>query len=264
MGIEILKKWRLVTAWHMTDVDNLNSILEQGLLSIEQVRRKGISLTEVGWDQIRNTRPESSKDKVLAFVNPYNSFTRNRPYYHKKYHPNTRGLCLIEIDLLEAVEGRAGELLISNGILSKRKLPIKMDGIEDIASILNFHVMLDRSFEHNELNDFAAHSELLLPSPIDQNVFRRVWFPDKKLEAEFADSILAGRIKCAEDYFSSGSPLPSPAVENFDNFCKLHPMRIQHSEFGIGEIIGFLGDGFVARFVNNGIHWIDEKSFKYI
>lgn len=259
----MLKKYRFTTAWHMTDIDNVVSILKYGLLSLQAVNERNIELREVGWSSIRDTRPEESRDKVLSFVMPYNRFMERRPRNHRQYHPESKGLCLLEIDLEIALKNRLSTCLVSNGILSKKKFHVRVEPIDNLLNVIDWHVMLDPNFERNEENDFYAQAEILLPNPIPVESIRRFWVADQAAHNSVKKLNENLDVRVAAEYFDKCEKLPPPAVENFINYPRLTESRVSHNEFGRGILSGYLGDRFVIDFEACGKQLVPPESFKY-
>ena len=246
--LNLLEEFGFTTAWHLTDFANLDSILNLGILSRNDVVNHGIDFVRVGYDPIVETRAQWKK-YVLTFVNPYNNFVLGRVQWHEKQRDNIEGLCLIEIDLAAALLSTNDSALISNGLLSKiHHANPTTHPLSQFASVLNWHVMLDPTAEKSETNQFFLGSEILLPNTVPTSAIRRIWFGSEIQLTNFGfkNSAIEGRD--GSSLLRHGKRLPAPAVHNFSLSKTYTAVPILHKEFGRGVIVGQLGDRAVIDF----------------
>lgn len=252
-----------VTVWHLTDVGNLKSILEHGLLARKDLEYKKLNFEPVGMAKIVASRPERTQDMVLTFVIPYNAFIRGRVRYHKPYHPNSRGLALLEIDLQSSILGREDSCFISNGNLAKQKIETKIGKLNDFVNMLNWNAMLDR-YQENEHHTFGAQAEVLIPSPISPSSIRRVWV-ENQTSVDFLESNeIAIPVFAAEEFFANQVRIPAPAIHNFQTFKMLSPTKITHPQFGQGILVCNLGGRCVAKFEAFGLQLIRFGTYDWL
>ncbi|MGE7923372.1 DarT ssDNA thymidine ADP-ribosyltransferase family protein [Viridibacillus arvi] len=73
MGIEDVRERKLL--YHLTKLENLESIIENGLLSRRKIFKKGYSFTDVADDEILCGREEFGLDSYVPFhFHPYSAF----------------------------------------------------------------------------------------------------------------------------------------------------------------------------------------------
>ena len=237
----------LKTAWHLTDIANLQTIATEGLLSMETVRQRKLPVQEVGWDGIRNRR--ATGHQVLTFVQPYNIFVRGRIERHQSLHPNGIGLCLLEIDLAAATVGREDHAEITSGNSAKRRLPVSRGPLSRFVDVLDWGPLLascdsrmatlDES--SSEERDHAGQSEILLPSPVPASAIRRVWIGEESKKHVLTSGLRKFQSPVAQRFFHMRGRLPALAEENFriDWFNAATP--VTHRNLGPGQALGSIG-----------------------
>ncbi len=211
----MLKELGFVTAWHLTDIGNLESIAQHGLLSRADVSRKEISHIKVGWEGIVHTRPTVSQDYVLSFVKPQNEFVYGRRDNHHSLHKDAQGLCLLELDLESAIRENWHLALVSSGNLAKRKFPAQIGHLFQFEEILNLHVFLGEKFELNEMNANSLMAEVLLPSPVKVDSIRNIWVKDAESEKKILAVLSDAPVVVLPELFNRGFKFSSQAIENF-------------------------------------------------
>ena len=262
MNLELLRKYNFVTAWHLTDIGNLPSIVEHGLLARNVVTNQGIHANEVGSTEIVKTRKEWS-DYALTFVTPYNKFIFNRPYWHHQQHPNSPGLCLLELDLILAVDLAEQEVKISSGLLSKTTFKPEVGPIDKFEDILDWHALLDKNEQKTESVLFARGAEVLFPNLISASCIRRVWIPGQSETHKFNELQTGLQAELGESLFKKSVLLPSPALHNFQKRRKSGPTLIFHKKFGRGEIVSQLGLRAVVEFEKFGTQLIRFSDYDW-
>lgn len=251
-----------VTAWHLTDVNNIESIADLGLFSRAHLQETSTPVFEVGWDEIIHQRTEWMR-YVLTFVTPYNPFTYGRIDWHQVYHPDSRGLCLIEIDLRAALTSSLGVTLVSSGNLAKTRITPNVESVENFLNVLDWHSMLDRNVEKSEQVNFARSAEILFPESIPPTAIRSIWVPGSLHEQIWKNPRIKFPVHVGDNLFLRKQPLPSPARHNFTRVKKLGPTEIIHEEYGHGFLIGQLGSRAIADFDNSGKRLIRFGSYDW-
>jgi len=253
MSSDLLEKYDFLTVWHLTDIANLESIFTHGLLSRVAVTNQGLKFQEVGWEKIVKSR-ENWANHVLTFVSPNNNFVAGRLDRHLDQHPGAQGLCLLEIDLVQALNSTGAEVKISNGLISKFSFSPMVGPFSHFEKILNWHALLDKRLSSSEPNvQFARGAEVLFPKPVPVSCIRKIWCPDENLRLRVLNLRLSVECTLGQHLFSQTKSDFSGGVQNFKFNIKSELSRIFHSVYGEGYIIGILGGRAVVDFENAGL-----------
>ena len=263
MNLVLFHQYDFLTAWHLTDIGNLQSISTHGLMSRAATERLGIAVHEVGWKPIADQRSEWA-DYVLSFVTPHNKFTFGRIEYHHIQNKQSLGLALIEIDLMRVFDLHGGEALISNGLLSKKSMPKVVADIEHFEDTLDWHAMLDRSAIKTEDILFSRGAEILFPQTISASCIRSIWFPGAEHISMKLREIFGCNLENGERFFKNVGPLTSPARHNFTIKKRIGPTRIRHKTFGVGQIESQLGQRAVVNFEKTGMQLVRFGDYEWL
>jgi hypothetical protein len=260
----MLRKLGLVTAWHITDIDNLESISKNGLLSRADIEKRQLPFRQVGWESIVESRPVG-KENVLSFVTPYNGFAYGRHENHLRYHPNSRGLCLLEIDLDTAIGWRMTKTLISSGNIAKTRIPARIENIAKFEEVLIWNAFLNPQPDSSEVTQNALMSEILLPAPVPIRAIRCIWVENQTIAGLIKQKLPSAPIRLCDGLFQPGFKLGGAAFENFAERLTYPPYRVRHPKLGEGKVIGSLGRGQRAIAVFDGKHHvISFGSYRHI
>lgn len=259
-----LEYFDFVTAWHLTDVANVPSILDKGILSRHKVAEIGIQFSKVGWDKIVETRPEDIQNFVLCFVTPYNPFVLRALQRKNWYNKESKGLALLEIDLKTITGDDPNRYFVSNGNFAKKNLIVVRSALGNFLEILNWHSMLDTEKRFDENSDFHLQAEIHVPERISQFAIRNIWVDSQHSANNLNGIPQRFPVRTAENFFASGTPLPSPARENFKQITPLPATQINHPVFGTGFLVGKLGSRCVAHFQEFGTQLINFGAYDWI
>jgi hypothetical protein len=253
------------TVWHMTDIDNLQSIALNGLMSRNMLEKIGIQFEKVGAEHIVNTRADFKK-YALTFVTPHNKFIRGRFDYHFTYHPNSNGLALIEIDLRDAYDTRRGGCYITDGNLAAKRTEIQIGPLTDFVKILNWHSILDRHESGSAYKEIHEQAEVLFSRMIDKPAIRRFWVGSPEDASRIQSLETHVPIEVANGFFESKgvSSLPWPAEHNFANIKRLPPTPIMNKKFGRGTLVCNLGGYCVANYEKQGLQLIRFGDYDWL
>lgn len=250
----------LFTAWHLTDIDNLESIAKHGLLSMDGVKAAGIKLHEVGWSGIRATRDTAAK--VLTFVQPYNRFIQGRFDWHLHQHPTSKGLCLLEIDLRVALTGRLDAAEITSGNIATTSAHVRRGPLDKFRGVLEWEPLLASmslriraiSSSTADQQKTAGQAEILLPEPIPPTAIRRVWISPAR-QAWVDTTGLRHFPRQLVEGFSPTKPgsIPSPAIHNFEVDWLPEPVRCEIEPWGLGHLYGHIGTSLQLCRFDQGI-----------
>lgn len=263
MNSELFRKYDFVTTWHLTDIANLPSIFKHGLMSRAAVINQGFKFQEVGWDKIVKTR-ENWTDNVLTFVTPKNNFVAGRLDKHLEQQPGAQGLCLLEIDLVQALDRIGVDAKISNGLISKFSFSPTVSTISNFEDILDWHALMDYRLSSTDSHvQFARGAEVLFSDSLPASCIRGIWFPDDKTRVKFLKLNLPVESFVSGDLFSSVPSSFPTGVQNFKFHEKGESSRIFHALHGDGDIIGLLGGRAVVDFDKSGLHLIQFREIWY-
>lgn len=199
----ILKKYNILTLCHFTHIDNLDSILKEGLLSEEEVAKRKIKHISIADEKVKARR----KEKMVYLRSYYNWYDKikktiwqcvplyisvKNPMLYKVLHGykiSPENIVMIQVDTLKVIKKHYC-FFDGNAASDFSKEYIKLDNLEN----LDWSIIRAPTW-NNEEEKRKKCAEFLVYPMVDVNDFYRIIVYNKKAKIKVEEILTRNHIQ---------------------------------------------------------------------
>lgn len=224
-----LQRYGVKALWYVVHINNLLSILKNGILCRNEVLRRNLKFKDISYLSVQKRRTEFHNYVPLFFAD-------NTPMLYVCLQNDPERIVLLEIDVDVAnLEG----VIFSDGNVASNNSKIYKNS-SDLAK-LDWNTILNSDPAFYDEMKRKRSAELLIPNTVPSQYIRCIHVPESMSES---------KVKKLEKFLKEQLEIRVGA-------------RVYHPDFGLGRVIAIKDDGIVVvQFDNSevGRKWLQNAS----